>query len=84
MVFGDQIQAYNAKQNTSDFSFWSSSNSIDFDIKKEFNAKIDGKRAKTFIKTNQRPTPNPTYKNYKRQIQLPCENTINYEIFIII
>ena len=65
----------------SDFSFWSSSNSIDFDIKKEFNAKLDGKRAKTFIKTNRRPTPNPTYKNYKREIELPYENTINYEKF---
>ena len=79
MVF-EGIQAYYGKT-TPDFSFWSREQSIDFDIKKEFNAKLPGKQAKTFFKTNQRPAPNPTYNNYKRQIQLPYENILQYEKF---
>ena len=64
-----------------DFTFWSNDASIDFDIRKEFNAKLDGKRAKTFFKTNQRPIPNPSYKNYSRKIELPYENDIRYNKF---
>ena len=64
-----------------DFTFWSKDASIDFDIRKEFNAKLDGKRAKTFFKTNQRPIPNPSYKNYSRKIELPYENDIRYNKF---
>ena len=44
---------------------------IGYDVRKSFNAKLEGNQAKTFFKTNPRPAKTPDLKNHSRVVELP-------------
>ena len=48
-----------------------SSKDINYDVRKTFNAKLEGNQAKTFFKTNPRPAKTPDFKNHSRVMELP-------------
>ena len=50
---------------------------INYDIKRKYNAKLEGNQAKTFFKTNPRPAKTPNFKNHSRTINLPHESILH-------
>ena len=44
---------------------------IGYDVRKTFNAKLEGNQGKIFFKTNPRPAKTPDFKNHSRTMELP-------------
>ena len=49
----------------------SATSDINYDVRKSFNAKLEGNQGKTFFKTNPRPAKTPDLKNHSRTMELP-------------
>ena len=59
---GYETRSGTARENTAD---------TNYDVRKSFNAKLEGSQAKTIFKTKPRPAKTPDYKNHSRTMELP-------------